>query len=538
MSAIAPARACAYRVVCRVFGEGAYADLALRSEGRELDARDRALAMRLSYGAIQRRGTLDHLIAQLAERPVERLDAPLLAALRLGLYELLYLEGAPDHAVVADAVELAKGGVGLAKGGVGLAKGGVGSRQGTAGSPQGTVGSRQGTVGSRQGGVGSRQGAARVSGRHVPTARRGGHGLVNAVLRRGAREGRALLEALDDETSQHAAIKHSHPEWIARMWWEDLGPVDARALMAFDNEPAELALRANALVSGAAQLAAELAAGGAQAGPRTAGPETERLGGRAAGAARTRFRGDPVIPEALVVEGPFDMYGSPQWRAGALIAQSRAAMLPARILGPRPGDRVLDLCAAPGGKTTHLAALMGDRGEVIAVERDPRRAEELRRTAQRLHAGCVGVVVADARQPLASEGVFDRVLVDPPCSGLGTLQARADLRWRATPERMRELTGVQRAILTSGAAVVRPGGVLVYSTCTISPAENERQIFDFLESHPRFVLDDLSDEPRLGTPDATYRLGTPTMDGRAVLTLPHRDRTAGFFIARLRREVE
>ncbi len=517
MSAIAPARACAYRVVRRVFEEGAYADLALRSEARELDARDRALAMRLAYGAVQRRGTLDHLVAQLAERPVARLDAPLLAALRLGLYELLYLEGAPDHAVVADAVELAKGG------------------------------------------GGSRRGAARASGHHAPPARRGGHGLVNAVLRRGTREGRALLEALDDETPEHAAIKHSHPEWIARMWWEELGPSQARALLAFDNVPAELALRANSLVSNAAKLAGELQ-GGRAAGPGTERPRAAGSGpaspqGNAADSPRTRFLRDPVIPEALVVEGPFDVYGSPQWRAGALIAQSRAAMLPARILGPRAGERVLDLCAAPGGKTTHLAALMEDRGEVVAVERDPRRAGELQRTVQRMRAGCTRVVLADASRPLAGEGGFDRVLVDPPCSGLGTLQARADLRWRATPERTRELIGVQRAILANGAAAVRPGGVLVYSTCTISPAENERQILDFLESNPRFVLDDLRDEPALGASPTAHRMdagtsagmaagtnagmgarmGTPTMDGRAVTTLPHRDLTAGFFVARLRR---
>ncbi len=461
MSAVAPARACAYRVVRRVFEDGAYADLALRSEARALDARDRALAMRLAYGAVQRRGTLDHLIEQLAERPVRRLDAPLLAALRLGLHELLYMQGAPDHAVVADVVELAK-----------------------------------------------------RAGR--------GHGLVNAVLRRARRDGAALLGELGEETPERAAVMHSHPDWIARMWWEELGADDARALMAFDNQPAELALRANALVTDAAKLLGEL-----EGEIQTRGAE--------GGASGARLRGDPVIPEALVVEGAFDLYGSPQWRAGACVAQSRAAMLPARILGPRPGERVLDLCAAPGGKTTHLAALMEDRGEVIAVERDPRRAEELRRTVRRLHAGCVRVVVADARQPLSAEGGCDRVLVDPPCSGLGTLQARADLRWRATPERTRELTTVQRAILANAAAAVRPGGLLVYSTCTISPAENERQIFDFLESNPRFALDDLRDEPLLGEPASMHRMGVPTLDGRAVLTLPHRDLTAGFFIARLRR---
>ncbi|MFI5005721.1 MAG: transcription antitermination factor NusB, partial [Solirubrobacterales bacterium] len=303
------ARICAYAVLRRVFEQGAYADLALRSEAKDLDARDWALAMRLAYGAVQRRGTLDHLIERLAERPVGRLDAPLLAALRLGLYELLYLGGAPDHAVVADAVELAKAG-------------------------------------------------------------RGGHGLVNAVLRRATREGAALLEELDDSTPEGAAIKHSHPEWIARLWWDELGAEDARALLAFDNEPGELALRANTLFAQPATVAEQLPVG---------------------------THGDPEIPEALVLEGPWDVHGSPQWRAGALLAQSRGAMLPARLLAPRAGERVLDLCAAPGGKTTHLAALMEGRGEVVAVERNRRRAAELQRTVERMHAqGCVRVVLGDA----------------------------------------------------------------------------------------------------------------------------------------------
>jgi 16S rRNA (cytosine967-C5)-methyltransferase len=447
VSEIAPARVCAYAVLRRVFERGGYADVALRAQAGELDARDRALAMRLVYGAVQRRGTLDYLIERLAERAPERLDASLLAALRLGLYELLYLRGAPDRAVVADAVELAKRG-----------------------------------------------------GR--------GHGLVNAVLRRATREGPALLAALDDGTPESAAIAHSHPLWIAQLWWEELGAEQARALLAFDNEPGELAVRANTLVSDAATLAGELRSG--------TPPVAVHV--------------DPTIPEALVLEGPFDMHGSPLWAAGAFIAQSRAAMLPARVLDPQPGERVLDLCAAPGGKSTHLAALMGNHGEVVAVERNRQRAAELERTARRLRTTCVRVVLADAAQPLAGEAQFDRVLVDPPCSGLGTLQARADLRWRVTAEQVPELARTQAAILAAGAAAVRPGGVLVYSTCTISPSENERQILAFLESNPDFGLDDA------GAADAGVgAIGSPSMGGHALLTLPHRDRTAGFFVARLRR---
>jgi len=434
-------------VLRRVFEQGAYAEKALLGEAGELDPRDRALAMRLSYGAVQRRGTTDHLIAVLTGRPPAELDAPLLAALRLGLYELLYLGGAPDYAVIDDAVELAK------------------------------------------------------------APKRSGHGLVNAVLRRAAREGReALLGGLGDQTPGEAAIKHSHPLWIAELWWEALGPEQARALMARDNEPAELALRANTL---------------------RIDPETlaERL--------EIPTHRDPRIPEAVVLDGPLDIHSSPLWAEGAYTAQSRAAMLVARVLAPEPGERVLDLCAAPGGKSTHLAALVEGRGELLAVERNARRAHKLERTAIRMGAANLRVEVADAELPRA-DGPFDRVLVDPPCSGLGTLQARPDRRWRASAEAITEMRATQRAILDAAAGALRPGGVLVYSTCTVSPTENERLIADFLDSRPDFALDELAAEwPEFALAGPSQlTAGAPP---GALLTLPHRDDTAGFFIARLRR---
>ncbi len=423
-----------------MFEQGAYADRALQSEAEHLDARDRALAMRLAYGAVQRRGTLDHLIERLAGRPPERLDAPVLGALRLGLYELLYLDGAPDRAIVADCVELAK------------------------------------------------------------TRRGSGHNLVNAVLRRAAREGAAtLLAGLRDDTPGRAAVAHSHPLWLARLWWSELGPADARALMAADNEPGELALRVNTLCAEPAAVASEL------------GVTTHT---------------DPELSEALVLEGPLDIHRAPAWGAGEILAQSRAAMLVARTLDPQPGERVLDLCAAPGGKSTHLAALMGDEGEVLAVERNPARAKELSDTARRLHAHCVRVELADAALPRPEGAVFDRVLVDPPCSGLGTLQARPDLRWRVTPRHVEQLAAIQGRILAAGARALRPGGVLVYSTCTLSAVENEQQIELFLEQNSNFALDDLMHEQQIHThPRAP----------KTLLTMPHRDRTAGFFIARMRR---
>jgi 16S rRNA (cytosine967-C5)-methyltransferase len=435
---VSPARAVAYAVVQRVFDDGAWADRALVGEARRagLEGRDRALATQLAFGTIQRSATLDHVIAQLAGR--RELDPPLRHALRLGLFQIAYLDRVPDHAAVAESVELAKD--------------------------------------------------------RAPR----GAGLVNAVLRRATREARALIAALPEETPEQAALKHSHPAWVARLWWEQLGPEAARALMAAGNEPPEPAVRANTLKTSREALAAAL-------------PVPSRPA--------------PGLPEALVLEAPFDVHGSELHAAGHFVAQSRAAQAVAHIVAPAPGDTVLDLCAAPGGKATHLAAL-GAR--VTAVEKDPKRAEHLRVTAARLGAD-IDVVCADARQVgLGGLSPQSHVLVDPPCTDLGTLALRPDARWRkqaADPERLARL---QREILEAGLAALAPGGTLVYSTCTISPAENERQVAALLADHPELELDPARPPDR------------PVWDHPSVAgvtqTLPHRDGTDGFFIARLVKE--
>lgn len=420
---VAPARECAFAVIRRVFEEDAYADRAFASEAAELDRRNRGLTMQLAYGTVQRRATLDHVLERLSSRGLDEMDPPALAALRLGLYQLLFLDGVADHAAVNESVELAKL---------------------------------------------TNPGAAR---------------LVNAVLRRAVREGPALLESLDDRSPGGAALKHSVPEWLAELWWRELGAEQTRAQLKTVNRPAEAALRVNTL--------------------RASVPEVlERLDARAAQA--------PEVPEGLVLDEPLDVYGTQLWKDGAIMPQSRASMLVARALDPRPGDRVLDLCAAPGAKTTHLAALIGNEGEVVAVERHEGRAEALQRTTARMGADCVKIVVADASAYVPAEQ-FDRVLVDPPCSGLGTLQSRPDIRWRASPERIESLSAVQESIVRAGAAATRPGGTLVYSVCTISSAEAEGVLERLLRAYPEFTVE------------------------RTRQLLPHTDGSDGFFIARLRR---
>ncbi len=428
---VSPARACAYRVVRRVFEHDAYADRALAAEADGLDPRERAFAMALVYTTVQRRATLDHVLTRLAGRPPDKLQPGLLAAVRLGLAQLLLLDGVAEHAAVHDSVELAK------------------------------------------------------------LESRGAGGLANAVLRRATREGRELVAALHDRTPEQAAVLHSVPEWLARMWFSELGAVEARELLATINRPAESALRVNTLVATPEEVLAQL--------PVAARPATG-------------------IPEGLVLDGPFDAHGSQLWAHGAIMPQSRGSMTPARVLDPRPGERVLDLCAAPGAKTGQLAALMGDTGQIVAVERHPGRAAALTRTLARMRVTCVAVAVADATRPEPGDG-FDRVLVDPPCSGLGTLQSRPDLRWRTTPERVRELAEVQLSVLRAGARAVRPGGSLVYSVCTISRVEGDGVVERFLAQESGFETDPVQE----GGEDPYLRI------------MPHLTGTDGFFVARLRR---
>jgi 16S rRNA (cytosine967-C5)-methyltransferase len=398
----------AYDVVRRVFEDGAYADRALRSASESLDERDRALAQRLAFGTVQRARTLDHAIAELGRRPVQRLDPPVRAALRLGAYQLGYVEGVARYAAVNESVELVR-----------------------------------------------RAGLERAVA------------FTNAVLRRLAEGIAGLLAALPESTPGEAALKHSYPDWIAETWWRDLGDEGARALMRALDEPASTVVR---LVHGEIDGAP-----------------------------------DPDVPGAWHV----DRIDDRALADGRIWPQSAASQLVGLALGAREGERVLDLCAAPGGKATMLS------GDVVAVEVNEARARELEQNARRLGVDNVRVVVADGRALPSDLTGFDRALVDPPCSGLGVLNRRPDLRWRAEP-----LPELQLALLRAAAERTRPGGEVVYSVCTINADESEA----IVDASGLDVDASLGDEwPRFRHHRRPEFLQT----------LPHEHGTAGFFVARL-----
>jgi 16S rRNA (cytosine967-C5)-methyltransferase len=403
------ARTAAYQVVLRVFEDDAYADRVLRTAAADLDSRDRALAQRLAYGTVQRARTLDHAIGTLGKRPVRKLDPPVRAALRLGAYQLGFTD-VPEHAAVNETVELVR--------------------------------------------------AARLE-RAVA--------FTNAVMRRLANGLAPLLATLPEGTPVEAALKHSYPDWIAEVWWDELGEENALALMQAQNKPPERVVRLN-----------------------------RRKAGHVDG------RPDPDFADALHVE----RIDEAALEAGLIWPQSRGSQLAGLVVGARPGERTLDLCAAPGGKATQLA------GEVVAVELHPGRARELEENCHRLGADNVTVVNTDATQLPPELGGFDRVLVDAPCSGLGVLAGRPDLRWRARP-----LPELQRELLRVAAERVKPGGTIVYSVCTIHSEETDAIVDGSgLEVEPLGA-----DWPQFAHPSRPEFLQT----------LPHVHETSGFFIARL-----
>jgi 16S rRNA (cytosine967-C5)-methyltransferase len=453
---VSPARSLAFSTIRATFEDGAFTERAFRAEADRLgvDGRERAQAQRLAYGAVQRRGTSDVAIERLAGRSTRLLDPPVLAALRLGLYELLFADATPDHAAVDQAVELVKA-----------------------------------------------AGAGHASG------------FANAILRRAVREREQLSTDLlgDDSTPAAAAVADSAPQWLAEMWWRELGEESARAVLAACNERAEVAMRVNLLRGEREAILARL---------REAEVE----------ARASEAEWPLAVPETIVIEGRTGEAVPAAILAGELTPQSRGSAAVVEALDPQEGEHVLDLCAGPGIKTGQIAERMGDRGEIVSVELDPARAGEVAAQASRLGLRSVTVVEADATASGMAPG-FDRVLLDAPCSDLGTLASRPDARWRKSPRTIERLTETQGQMLRNAAAVLRPGGTLVYSTCTISRRENEERIAALLQASaagemPPLELDDLGARaPGLAAP----------AEPRCLQLRPDRDRTTGFFIARLTR---
>lgn len=419
----------------------AWSDGSLKAACRGLERREAALAARLAYGVLQNRALLDFYLGKLCSQCFDKLEPFIRDVLRLGAYQILFMDRVPDSAAVDESVELVK----------------------------------------RR----KRQRAA---------------GMVNAVLRRLSREKRALptIPETEDETA-YLSLRYSHPRWLVERLLELLGREEAEAYLRLDNESVPTAIQRNPLRCTAEQLAERLEAGGAKLTPHG------------------------WLPDCWMLSGGGDLEAMPAFQEGWFQVQDAAAKSAALAAGVKSGDRVLDVCAAPGGKAFAAAMVMEDVGQVVACDIHPHKLVLIEKGAERLGLTCVSTALADGRQEQAEWlESFDAVLCDVPCSGLGIIRKKPDIRYK-DPAALSGLPNVQRAILDNAAQYVRPGGILLYATCTILPEEN-RDITDaFLAGHGEFRM-----EP--------FTLPGLAEDNDGSLSLwPQRHGTDGFYICKMRK---
>ena len=436
-----PARLTALRVLESCRTHGAWADAALKAQlSRDgLTGPDAALCSRIVYGVLQNQMLLDFYLAAYCSQKPDHLQPPLLIFLRLGAYQILYLDKIPDSAAVNESVELAK-----------IMKRGQAS------------------------------------------------GLVNAVLRKVSKNKQALPALPDRDEVTALSLRYSHPKWLVRRLLALLGREGAEAFLAADNAPAPITVQVNPLRTTAQALLERLEAEGVSA------------------------RMHPWVPDCLELTGTGDLTALPAFREGDFLVQDPAARLVSAVADIQSGERVLDVCAAPGGKSFSAAFAMKGQGRIVACDLHQNKLQRITEGARRLGLTCIEIQAADGRVNRPEwRDAFDTVLVDAPCSGLGIIRKKPDTRYKRAND-LFSLPVIQSEILDNAASYVRPGGVLVYSTCTILPEENEQVTDAFFAQHPDFSM-----EP--------FSLPVGETDGRITLW-PQRHGTDGFYICRMRRQ--
>jgi 16S rRNA (cytosine967-C5)-methyltransferase len=406
---------------------------------------DRGLFTELVHGIVRRKRTLDAIIDRLAKQPAHRQPPNLRQLLRLGLYQLRYLDRIPASAAVNTTVDLAK-----ANGLTGLA------------------------------------------------------GVVNGILRQYIRlqtEGGEVLNLPLDPIGRLGTL-HSFPDWLVEHWVTEIGEDETEQLCQAFNCVPKIELRVNILKIDRVKLIDIFQSVDISVIPI------------------------PNVPQGLQLIGNVGAIDKlPGYEEGWWTIQDSSAQLVTHLLDPQPGETVIDACAAPGGKTTHMAELMGNTGRILALDKTASRLKKLQQNLDRLQLSGVNILTGDSCTLSELTGTADRVLLDAPCSGLGTLHRRADARWQKTLPQIEELAKLQTRLLANTATWVKPGGVLVYATCTVHPLENDRVITPFLAAHPEWHIE----LPPSDSPVASL-VGT---DGW-IEVWPHRQHMDGFFMVKLR----
>ena len=407
---------------------------------------DRSLATELLNGVLRYRLKLDFTIGRYYHHDFRKAAPVLRNILRLGTYQLLYLDKIPGWATVNECVKLAR----------------------------------------------------KYKGRHIG-------GIVNGVLRKIASEKEPSFDVIlaKEPFSKQISIQQSHPEWLVRRWLDFYGEEKTKAMLTSNNRAPLTALRINTLKTT---------------------PETMFAALRDASVTYTK-----VLGEQFILTRDFNAC-EPFIHLGLLTVQNPTQALPCLLLNPLPGDYILDMCAAPGGKTTFLAELMRNKGNIVAVDRYPNKCTKIMKRAEALGITIIQTVAEDAKT-MRPDRPPDAVLLDAPCTGTGVLGRKAELRWRTTPEKLEELTSLQAELLDHAAKLLKPGGILVYATCSVEPEEISHQINRFLERHPDFSRE------ASPMPLPVAKPGTLKSEAGTCLTLPgEHEGFDGGFAQRMRKK--
>ncbi len=421
-------RYAATKAIYEIFTSGAYSNVALakilRSE--KFDDRDRRFFTELVYGTTKTGSSLDWKLSKYINRPLEKTDPKILAVLRVGFYQMFFMNKVPQSAAVNESVEIAKNvcGIGASK-------------------------------------------------------------FVNGVLRNAGRDPQKS-DFPKGDSPRALALKTFHPLWIVKLFVEEFGLEETKKLCAADNVEPPLCVRTNFLKTTREKMLEEL----------------KKIGATA--------RESEIAPEGIIIESHGALDKFQPLRKGLCQVQDESSMTVARKLDPAEGDFVIDCCAAPGGKTTHIAELMKNRGKIIAADIYETKLEHIKMNSERLGINIIETILKDAREIGESfPGKADKILVDAPCSGLGVIRRKADIRLKKNPAEIEKLPDLQFEILSGAAKALKPGGTLVYSTCTILSRENEDVVEKFLSLNPNFKLADKE------------------------ILLPHFDNTDGLFVAKM-----
>lgn len=425
---------------------GAYANVVLKQYISKygLGDLDRRFFTELVYGVIRRRNYLDAIIEYLTKKKIKKLSSLVVEILRLGLYQMIYMDKVPNSAAVNESVKLAK------------------------------------------------------------KMTRGLSGFVNGVLRNADRQAESLtIDDLAKTPIDRIAYTYNQPTWLVDYWCQQMGTEATEELCAWFNEKPYLSARINTLKTDVEGCIKEL---------------------EAAGWILSR---DQDLDDLIYIDKHLGSLEASKFvKEGYITFMDKASLMVGRVVNPRPGERVLDTCAAPGGKTMHMASLMRNEGTLLACDVYDHKLALMKDNAKRLGVTIVKTCLQDGREiPESQAGSYDRVLVDAPCSGLGILQKKLDMRWRKEPSSLTDLPKLQAAILDRAAMTVKEGGILVYSTCTINSLENQEVVKTFLKNHKEFRLDPIG-------PD---ELPVAPVDGMVTVN-PARHDMDGFFMARMRKE--